>query len=135
MEQHNNYRVGDYAVTKAYVTQEAVAQLAAVSGDFNRIHLNDEAAQKLGFTGRIAHALFCEGMLSKIMGMQLPGEGTIILKQEFIFHKPAYIGDLITATVTISEIIPGKSIIIVDLQCKNQAGETLVTGTAQLKGC
>ncbi len=48
------------------------------------------------------------GFVSAVLGMQLPGPGTIYMAQEMKFTKPVYFGDTITAKVEVIEIIKEK---------------------------
>ena len=40
------------------------------------------------FHGRIAHGMLSAGFISAVLGMQLPGPGTIYMGQELRFVKP-----------------------------------------------
>ena len=62
--------------------------------------------------------------------MRLPGPGTIYLGQELKFTKPVHIGDTVTATATVSEIIAEKNIVKLKTICTNQKGEVVIKGMA-----
>ena len=62
--------------------------------------------------------------------MKLPGPGTIYLGQELRFTKPVRIGDTITATCTVKELLPEKNIAKFETVCTNQRGDTVITGMA-----
>ena len=112
------------------VTEETVIEMARISGDHNPIHLDETYAKTTRFHGRIAHGLFCISMISAIMGNELPGPGTIIVSEKFDFKRPAYIGDEITASVTIEQL-QGKHAIL-SFICKNQCNEDILTGSADV---
>jgi acyl dehydratase len=69
-----------------------VAQFAAVTGDKNPIHLDDDAARGAGFEARITHGMLAGGELSRIFGTEVPGFGTLFLRSNFVFTKPVYCG-------------------------------------------
>jgi len=127
------YKVGDFATMKKTVTREDVEIYAKISGDYNPVHLDEEYASNSIFGGCIAHALFCLGMISKIVGMELPGEGTIFLNENINYKAPAYIGDEIEAKVQILEIIREKSLMTLGLECRNKSGKLLLEGSTLVK--
>ena len=72
------------------------------------------------------------GLISAVLGMHLPGPGSIILTQSFRYVAPVYLGDTITASATVKEIIPAKRRIIVDTAVVNQDGNEVVVGETLL---
>lgn len=70
------------------------------------------------------------GFVSAAIAMYLPGPGTIYLGQEIRFTSPVRIGDTITATVTVRQLLPDKNIAKLETICTNQRGDTVITGTA-----
>lgn len=85
------------------------------------------------FGKRIAHGLFCINSISEAMGNHLPGNGAILLSQDFVYRKPVYIGDKIETTVKIDEIQKEKNTYILSVVCKNQAEETVLDGISKVK--
>jgi len=82
---------GDALVDRELVfTPDQVAQFAAVTGDTNAVHLDDEAAQRAGFDSRISHGMLAGSELSRIFGTEIPGIGTLFLRSEMVFLKPIY---------------------------------------------
>lgn len=122
--------VGDSASEKMVATDEAVRTLASVSGDNNPVHLDDDFAKTTFFKKRIAHGLFCLGMVSGLLGMRLPGNGSILVKETVNYKAPVYIGDEIETTVTVIEIIAEKNRVNLSFACVNQEGNTVMDGTA-----
>ncbi|OFS19728.1 MULTISPECIES: MaoC family dehydratase [Clostridium] len=86
------------------ITEYDIYNFACICGDFNPIHIDKEKAEKSVFKKQIAHGMLIGSFISTVLGMYLPGPGTIYLSQNLNFKKPVYIGDTITATVTIVEI-------------------------------
>lgn len=124
------YRIGDCAVLEMTATDSTVRQLAEISGDKNPVHLDDAYAAGTVFGKRIAHGLFCLGMISNVIGNQLPGRGSILVSQEIKYRKPVYINDCIQAKVEVREILVEKSRLILACSCRNQQGDLVLEGTA-----
>ena len=122
--------VGDRAEFTKSVTAHDVVMFAGVSGDHNPVHLDETYAQSTVFKTRIAHGMLVGSLFSTILGTQLPGEGTIYLGQDLKFLRPVMLDDVITATVTVSEIMAEKNRIRLETVATNQRGETVITGFA-----
>lgn len=124
--------VGQSASCSKTITETDVVQYAGLSGDFNPIHIDKDYARQTRFKQRIAHGLLTSSLLSQLLGMHLPGKGSVYMEQTLRFTRPVFIGDTITATATIQEIIAEKNIIKLLTECKNQKGELVLTGMATM---
>ena len=85
-------KLGDSASVTKTVTETDVYLFAGITGDLNPAHTNEVSASQTQFGGRIAHGILGAGFISAVLGMKLPGPGTIYLGQELKFTKPVYIG-------------------------------------------
>ncbi|MDI7261291.1 MAG: MaoC family dehydratase, partial [Thermodesulfobacteriota bacterium] len=101
-----------------------------ITGDLNPAHINETYAAKTFFKTRIAHGMLLGGFISAILGNQLPGPGTIYIRQELNFLAPVRIGDTITARAEIVEIINEKNRIRLKTTCINQDGTLILEGEA-----
>jgi acyl dehydratase len=125
-----DYREGQSASITRHVTAEDVEAFARVSGDTNPVHLDAGYAATTRFGKRIAHGMLAVSYISAALGTRLPGPGTIYLSQNVSFLKPVFLGDTITATVSVSKFRPEKGILTLITECFNQAGEKVVDGQA-----
>jgi len=101
IEDVDELAVGDSVTFTKEITAEDVERFAAVSGDTNRLHLDDEFAEDSRFGGRIAHGTLVSGLISAALA-RLPGL-TIYLSQDLEFRGPVELGDRVSATVEIVE--------------------------------
>lgn len=123
-------KVGDRSSFTKTVTEADITLFAGYSGDFNPAHINAVEAEQGMFRGRIAHGMLSAGFISTVLGMQLPGPGTIYMGQELRFVKPVYIGDTVTATATVVERNEEKNRLRLETVVINQKGEPVITGFA-----
>jgi 3-hydroxybutyryl-CoA dehydratase len=123
-------KIGDHASVTKTVSETDVYLFAGITGDLNPAHTNEVAASKTMFKTRIAHGMLGAGFISAVLGMYLPGPGTIYMGQELKFTKPVHIGDTVTATATVEEIILEKNRVILDTTVVNQDGEIVIKGKA-----
>lgn len=124
-------KIGDSASFTKTITESDVYTYAGITGDLNPAHINEVEAEKGIFKTRVAHGMLTAGLVSAVLGMQLPGPGTIYLGQELKFTKPVYFGDTITAKVDVTEIIKEK-ILKLKTTCTNQKGEVVLEGVASV---
>jgi 3-hydroxybutyryl-CoA dehydratase len=115
--------------TKTYGEWD-ILTFAAVTGDINPAHVDEAFAQESVFHGKVAHGLLTASLISAVLGTKLPGPGTIYLGQELGFRRPVRIGDTITATVEVTDLIPEKNLARLKTTCTNQRGEVVLEGTA-----
>jgi 3-hydroxybutyryl-CoA dehydratase len=121
-------KVGDTAEFAKTVTETDIYLYAGITGDFNPAHVNEVYAKNTFFKTRIAHGMLTAGFISAIIANQLPGPGTIYLKQDLSFLAPVHIGDTITGRVEILELIPEKNRVRIKTTCSNQDGVMVISG-------
>jgi 3-hydroxybutyryl-CoA dehydratase len=127
-----DFEVGDTASLAKTITDDDVRMFARATGDLNPLHLDEEYAAKSRFGHRVAHGMLSAGMISAVLGTELPGPGTIYLGQTLKFLAPVYLGDSITATVTLAEYNREKGRMTFQTVCTNQDGAEVVNGEAQV---
>ncbi len=123
-------KVGDAASSAHTVTQRDIDLFATVTGDVNPAHVDPAYAETDMFHHIIIQGMWGAGLISAVLGTQLPGPGTIYLSQDLRFRYPISIGDTITATMTVREKKPEKGDVTLDCVCINQNGKEVITGTA-----
>lgn len=72
------------------VTAADVDDYGHQSGDLNPLHFDDEFARSHGFERRISHGMLFNGWLTRFLGMEYPGPGTIFLRNATSFFAPVY---------------------------------------------
>lgn len=122
--------VGQAAELSRTITAADVEGFAAVTGDTNPVHLDEEVARASRFGGRIAHGMLSAGLISAVLGTRLPGPGAIYTGQTLRFTRPVRIGDTVTARVEVIELIAGKRRVRLSTTCRNQDGATVLDGEA-----
>tara|TARA_A100001037_G_C15006103_1_gene569462 strand:+ start:99 stop:527 length:429 start_codon:yes stop_codon:yes gene_type:complete len=106
------------------ITDDDIVKFAAVTGDTNPLHLDDEYAEGTMFEGRIAHGMLTASLFSAVLGTKMPGPGCIYMSQSIRFRSPVRPGDVVVATVTVSGIDNEKQRVAFDCSCT--LGETVV---------
>jgi len=125
-------RVGDSASLQRHVTRRDIQLFAAASGDHNPAHIDAAYARSTRYHGIIAHGMLGASLISAVLGTRLPGPGTLYLSQSLRFLMPVQSGDLLTATVTVTSLDPGRQHAMLDTRCVNQDGQLVISGEAEV---
>ena len=123
-------RVGDTAWMRKRVSDEDVRTFAEISGDRNPVHLDEAYAANTFFKQRIAHGALSGALISAVLGMLLPGPGSIYLSQTMNFKAPVYIDDEITAKVEVIAYRTDKRIVTLKTEVFNQEDRLVLAGEA-----
>jgi 3-hydroxybutyryl-CoA dehydratase len=99
-------------------TWEDVEAYGALSGDMNPLHFDQAYAERTIFKGTIVHGMLTAGLISTVLGTKLPGPGCIALGVNLRFRGPVRVGDAVTATCTVREVVREKRRVVLDCVCK-----------------
>jgi len=123
-------KIGDTFSNSRLVTDELIRDFAALSGDYNPIHLDEEYAKTTRFGQRIAHGMLSGAFVSAVLGSEFTETKTLYLSQSMRFTAPVFIGDTITTTATITRIREEKGIVSIETVCRKDDGEITLKGEA-----
>lgn len=117
-------QIGIMCRLEKIVTDADIQMFAQISTDRNPVHLDDEYAKTTMFKGRIAHGMLTAGLISAVIGEQLPGYGAVYLSQNLRFMAPVRPGDLVRAEVSVEDFDLAKRRVSLATRCL--VGDTLV---------
>ena len=121
--------IGMMRSLRKVVTDQDIEMFADISTDRNPVHLDDDYARDTIFAGRIAHGMLTAGLISAVIGEQLPGHGTVYLGQSLKFLAPVRPGDMVTAEVEVTAIDYAKRKVTMETRCLVD-GKKVLTGEA-----
>lgn len=122
--------VGESAQLARTLKREDIQLFAAVSGDINPAHLDEEFAAHDVFHHIVAHGMWGGALISAVLGTTLPGPGTIYVSQMLHFRRPVAVGDTVKAQVVVREKQVEKAHVVFDCAVTNQDGRTVIEGQA-----
>lgn len=108
------------------LSSEEVARYGEESGDLNPLHFDDAFARLHGFDGRICHGMLFNAWVTKYLGMEYPGPGTIFLKQASSYFSPIYPDQDYEATVTVPILDSNRGIMRVLVQLRDGNDEIVL---------
>ncbi len=127
-------KLGDTYSTTFSITQEEVAAFAKVSGDTNPLHLDAEYAAGTPFKSPIVHGMFSASIISKILGTEFPGEGTLYLSQNLEFKRPIYPGKEYEVKCEITETVEGRHTASISTKIFDaENGKIVLNGSAKVR--
>ena len=121
---------GDRAELTRVVDQDDIAAFVDAVGDYNPVHSDAAYAAGTPFKEPIAPGIYTAGLISAVIGTELPGPGAIYLSQSLKFVKPVKAGDTITARAEVIEVLRERNRIRLQTVCVNQHGEEVLSGEA-----
>lgn len=124
------YQPGDGFSFERYISAEDVQHFADVVGDHNPIHLDAEFAERSFFKNRIVHGAFVAGLISKVLGMDFPGQGTVYISQTSVFKRPVLVDTTVKVEVKVTEVLTEKRRLVLNTNVYNEKGEICLTGSA-----
>jgi 3-hydroxybutyryl-CoA dehydratase len=125
-----SYQAGDGFSFERFISAEDVRQFAEIVGDLNPVHLDAAFAETSFFKKRIVHGAFLGGLISKVLGMDFPGQGTIYISQNSLFKRPVYVDTTVRVEVKVTQVIPEKRRLVLDTNVLDADGEVCMTGSA-----
>lgn len=129
------FNVGDKAQFSKTIAESDVYLFAGITGDMNPVHVDAVAAAKSPFGSRIAHGMLGASLICTVLGMRLPGPGTVHISQSLQFVAPVRLGDTLTAEVEITDMsaTDGRRRMTLRTTVRNQDGVVVVEGEAVVK--
>ncbi|MDP9202136.1 MAG: SDR family oxidoreductase [Gemmatimonadota bacterium] len=125
--------VGDHASLSHTIVADDVASFAALTGDYNPLHVDPDYASTTEFGKPVVHGMLSASFISTLIGMLLPGPGALWTSQTLQFRAPAFVGDTITVRGVVKQKSIGARLLALDIAVTNQQGQELVSGQATVK--
>lgn len=124
--------MNDQASMKKKITTQDVTDFAKITQDYNKMHTDQAFCKETQFKQPVVHGMLSLSLLSSVMGMKLPGDGTVLMGCSSKFVKPVFINDEITATIILKKCRDFGEYYIAELEgvVTNQKNEIVTTMTA-----
>jgi len=129
---YDDIKVGDAFSFEKEISKEEVLRFAELSGDFNKLHIDEAFGKQSKFGKNIVHGMLCGSLFSRIVGMHCPGENSLYMTQSLNFKAPVFYGDKLTVCGTVL----GKNDSIRMITLKTEVirdSKVVVSGEAKVK--
>ena len=122
--------VGQRATRELAVDEEMVRKYAEVTDDYNPLHFDADFAAKTRFGRLMAQGGIATGLLHALVAMEMPGPGSVFIRQSWSFPAPVYIGDTLRAEATVKSVRAKRNMAELEFEVKNQDGAVVLSGEA-----
>jgi len=121
-------------IEKEYrIEYEDAVKFSEISGDWNPAHHDEAYAANSIFRERVSHGMISIAQFSGLFGMDMPGLGTLWLRQSVEFLRPAFFGRNYRAVVTVTAVEKETNTVTLSTECFDDQGEKIVTGEGVVK--
>ena len=133
MGKFKSIKIGDKAKIIHIITQGDIKKFVELTGDNNKLHVDEEYASTTIFKKPVAHGMLGASFISTIIGTKLPGDGALWYAQNLEFLQPVRIGDELRITAEVIKKIDRTKTIELQTNIFNQHKQKVTTGTAKVK--
>lgn len=132
MQDFESVQIGQEASLEHHITENDVQTFADLTGDHNPLHLDEDFAGTTKFKKRVVHGMLTASFISTIIGMTLPGPGSLYLGQDLNFKRPVFLGDTIHVRVKVAQKVISTRMVTLETVILNQDAKTVISGTAKV---
>jgi 3-oxoacyl-[acyl-carrier protein] reductase len=129
----NQIQVNDEMELSHHLTQADIDIFASLTGDFNPLHMDETFARKTPFRKPVVHGMLSAAFISTMIGMLLPGSGSLWTAQTLEFLTPAFVNDTIKVIARVKQKSIATRSLVLQITITNQNGLKLVSGESTLK--
>lgn len=126
-------KIGDRADFDVTPTFDDIKKFAEISGDYNPLHTDENYSSNTQFEKPVVHGMFLAALLSRLVGMYLPGKNSLYLSQNLNFKNPAFPNEKLLVEGVVIAKSDSTKIITLETKIKNQSGEIILDGEAKVK--
>lgn len=120
--------VGATASRTVTITDRDLELFAELTGDRNPLHFDDAFVARTRYGRRIAHGGITAGLFNALVAEDLPGPGSVFLHQEWDYPAPLYVGDTVTAEITVLESRADKPVTRLACVARREDGTEVLRG-------
>ena len=114
------------------ITKEILKKFAAVSGDFNPLHMDEKYAKNTQFNKQICHGMLLASFFSRLIGMHIPGTHALYFSQSLNFISPCFIDDIVKVSGTVTKKTSATKMLTIKTEIYNQNDDCIVNGVAKV---
>ena len=133
MSRYSKFKIGDNATIIHQITKEDIEKFVSLSGDNNKLHVDNEFASKTSYKKPVVHGMIGASFISTLIGTKIPGDGALWYSQNIDFLLPVRIGDILTIKAEIIKMIPRLNSIELKTEIINQKKQKVTKGVAKVK--
>src|ERR1022692_3467354 len=84
--------------------EKMIDAFAALTGDISPLHMDGNFAKQRGFNDRVVHGLLLGGLVSRLVGVYLPGRDCLLHSISMKYLAPVYANEIVRVNGTVEQI-------------------------------
>ena len=128
----DSLNIGDTFDFHRYLSEDDVLTFAQVTGDDNPLHVDSEYAKQTRFGDRIVHGVLLLGLISKVLGRDFPGPGSVAVSISCRFLRPVRVNSEVRVSVKITEKFKKRRHVKAETNVFNDANKMVLAGEATI---
>lgn len=133
MDKFDEIKIGQRAEIVHVITQDDIKRFVELTGDDNKLHVDDAYASKTSFKKPVVHGMLGASFISTIIGTKIPGDGALWFAQQIEFLLPVRVNDELTITAEVIKKNEDLRVIEIQTDIYNQHKQKVTTGVAKVK--
>jgi 3-hydroxybutyryl-CoA dehydratase len=134
MTELSRIQKGDTACCEFTIGEDEVQVFSDLTQDTNPLHMDETFARQRGFERRVAHGMLALSAISRLIGTQLPGPGSLWIAQDVQFAAPVFVGDRIKASIKVRSVSQAAQVVVLETEAITTHSQVVVLrGTAKVR--
>lgn len=110
----------------AALSEEMIDAFSSLTGDISPLHMDRDFARQRGFQDRVVHGALLGGLVSRLVGVHLPGRDCLLHSMTMKYLAPVYADDIVRVTGTAEQISIAAKAMIVQISIMNIISQSIV---------
>ncbi len=127
---YDSLEIGDEYEYHRFISEEDVVTFARITGDDNPLHVDADYAGKTRFGDRIVHGVLLLGLISKALGRDFPGPGSVAVSISCRFLRPVRVNSEVRVSVKIIEKLDHRRHVKAETNVYTEANKKALAGEA-----
>ena len=109
-------KIGDRASFEVSIDEKSQNVFAEMSGDYNPIHKDVDYAKSTSMGKPVVYGMYLGSLVSRLVGMNLPGKRSLIVDIHLSFPRPVYEGDTLVISGEIAHVSKTTRLVTVNIK-------------------
>lgn len=107
-------------------SEKMIDAFSVLTGDISPLHMDRDFARQRGFHDRVVHGALLGGLVSRLVGVHLPGRNCLLHGMTMKYHSPVYAGDTVRVTGTVEQVSIAAKAMTIQVAILNIASQLIV---------
>ena len=110
----------------AVLSEKMIDDFSELTGDVNPLHMDRNFAVERGFRNRVVHGALLAGLVSRLIGVHLPGRDCLLHSINMKYPAPTYASDVVRVTGTVEQVSLAAKAMTVQVEILNLTSRSIL---------